>query len=309
MRLTLGAVLWGKTAHELRERAATLEALGFGSFSVGDHLGHYPPLTACAVIAQVTRTARLGPLVLNNDFREPAVLAREAVALADLSGGRFELGLGAGYARGEYLRAGIAYEPAATRIARLGEAAQILSRLFAGEQVSFDGEHYRVRDDSLQGLAHRIPLLIGGNSPAVHAVAVRYGDILNFVGLSSIQGGAVEDLSDFSSEALARQVRELSAVGREVGGDLERHVLVQWHEVTGDRVAAAERAAARLGVAAEVVLDSPYVLIGTAEEIAAQLRSHHEAFGITRWTIFADHPELQPAETLGPVISAVARRT
>ncbi|HWN22470.1 MAG TPA: LLM class flavin-dependent oxidoreductase, partial [Gaiellaceae bacterium] len=82
-------------ALEFRERAAMLEELGFGSFSVGDHLGHYPPLTACAVIAQATQTARLGPLVLNNDFRHPAVLAREAVALADLSGGRFELGLGA----------------------------------------------------------------------------------------------------------------------------------------------------------------------------------------------------------------------
>ncbi|HWN22332.1 MAG TPA: LLM class flavin-dependent oxidoreductase, partial [Gaiellaceae bacterium] len=257
------------------------------------------------VIAQATQTARLGPLVLNNDFRHPAVLAREAVALADLSGGRFELGLGAGYARREYLRAGIAYEPAATRIARLEEAMQILSRLFAGEQVTFNGEYYRVHEDSLQGLQHRVPLLIGGNSPAVHAVAVRYADVLNFVGLSPIRGGTVEDLSDFSSGALDQQVHALSAVGREVGGDLERHVLVQWHEITGDRVGAAERAAKRLEIPAAIVLDSPYVLIGTAEQIAAQARSHHQTFGITRWTIFADHPDLQPAEALAPVISAL----
>ena len=282
-----------------------LEELGFGSFSVGDHLGHYPPLTSCAVIAQATQTARLGPLVLNNDFRQPAVLAREAIALADLSGGRFELGLGAGYARDEYLRAGIAYEPAATRVARLAEAAQILSRLFTGEQVTFNGQYYRLQEDSLLGIQHRVPLLIGGNSPAVHAVAVRYADVLNFVGLSPIRGGTVEDMSDFSSGALGRQVRALSEVRREVDGDLERHVLVQWHDVTSDRPGAAKRAAKRMELSAEIVLDSPYVLIGTAEQIAAQLRSHHQTFGITRWTIFADHPDLQPAETLAPVISAL----
>ncbi len=306
MRLTFGAVLWGRAAHQFRERAATLEELGFGSFSVGDHLGHYPPLTACAVVAQATQTARLGPLVLNNDFRQPAVLAREAAALADLSAGRFELGLGAGYAKREYVRAGIAYEPAATRIARLGEAAQILSRLFAGEQVTFNGQYYHLQEDSLHGLQHRVPVLIGGNSPAVHALAVRYADILNFAGLSPIRGGTVEDMSDFSSGALDRQVHALSAVEREVGGDLERHVLVQWHEVTSDRPGAAERAAKRLEIPAEIVLDSPYALIGTAEQIAAQLRSHHQTFEITRWTIFADHPDLQPAEALAPVISALA---
>ncbi len=169
-----------------------------------------------------------------------------------------------------------------------------------------NGEYYRLQEDSLPAVKHRVPLLIGGNSPAVHAIAARYADILNLVGLSPIRGGTVEDLSDFSSEALARQLQALSAVGREVGGDLERHVLVQWHEVTSDRRRAAERSAERLDLAAEIALDSPYVLIGTAEQIAARLRSHHQTFGITRWTIFADHPELQPAEALAPVISALA---
>jgi probable F420-dependent oxidoreductase len=306
MRLTLGAVLWGNAARQFRERAAMLEQLGFGSFSVGDHLGHYPPLPACAVIAAATHVARLGPLVLNNDFRQPAVLAREAAALADLSGGRFELGLGAGYARREYLRAGIPYEPAATRIARLAETAEILSRLFGGEEVTFEGEYYHVQEDALHALERRVPLLIGGNSPAVHAVAVRHANILNLVGLSPIRGGTVEDLSDFSAGALDRQVHALNGFRRDVAGHLERHVLVQWHEVTGDREFAAETAAKRLQVPVEVVLDSPYVLIGTTEEIAAQMRSHNQAFGITRWTIFADHPELQPAESLAPVIPALA---
>jgi probable F420-dependent oxidoreductase len=302
MSLSLGAFLWERTATEFASRAAGLEEAGFGSLAVGDHLGQYPPLTACAAIAEATQTAQVGPLVLNNDFRHPSVLAREAAALADLAGGRFELGLGAGYARKEYRWAGIPYDPAEVRIARLAEAAEILRRLLAGETVSFAGEHYRVQEDSLPELPHRVPLIIGGNSPALHAVAARWADILNFAGLRPIRGGTVEDTSDFSADALERQVSALVEVGRDADGELERHVLVQWHEVTTDREAAARGAAKALGVSAEVALDSPYVLIGTPEEIATQLRSHHDRFGITRWTIFADRRDLHPADALIPVI-------
>ncbi len=222
--------------------------------------------------------------------------------MADLSNGRFELGIGAGYARHEYERAGIPYDRAQVRIERLAEAAQILKGLFTAATVSFTGEHYRVQDDSLRGLQHQVPLLIGGNSPALHAIAARCADILNFSGLSPIRGGTVEDMSDFSTTALDRQVHALADVGRDVDGQLDHHVLVQWHVVTTERVVAAQHAAKALNVPPEIVLDSPYVLIGTPDEIATQLRSHHDRFGITRWTIFADRPDLQPAEALTPVI-------
>ncbi len=84
------------------------------------------------------------------------------------------------------------------------------------------------------------------------------------------------------------------------------HVLVQWHEVTSDRRPAAERAARALEVSADVALDSPYALLGTPDEIATQVREHHDRFGITRWTVFADRPDLQPAEALAPVRELLA---
>jgi probable F420-dependent oxidoreductase len=299
--VTLGAILFGTSAAIFRERAAVLEEIGFGSFSVGDHLPHYPPLAACVAIAEGTERARVGPLVLNNDFRNPSVLAREAVAVSELSGGRFELGLGAGYARREYVWSGVRYDPGHVRIARLGEAAAILAGLLAGEEVTFRGEHYTVEADSLRDRPHRVPLLIGGNSPEVHAIAARHADILNLIGLSPRRGGTVEDLSDFSTGALDRQLHALGGLERDVGGELERHVLVQWHHVTNDREEAAEQAAKTLGVPPSVALDSPYVLIGSPAEIAAQLLDHHARFGITRWTVFADRPDLQRGEELAPV--------
>jgi probable F420-dependent oxidoreductase len=300
---TLGAQTWAADAESLRKRAAELESLGFASISVGDHLSprRTSALTACAVIAEATTRVQVGPLVLNNDFRHPAVLAREAAALADLSAGRFELGLGAGYVRAEYERAGIPFLPAAVRAARLAESAQILRALLAGETVDFAGEHYTIRGESLEPPAHAVPILIGGNSREVHAAAAEHADILGLAGFSPGRTGE-EAEADFTLAGLERQVERLRDLAGGRFGQLELHTLVQWHDVTDDRRAAAERAAAALELPLESVLDSPYVLLGTADEIADRLREHHERFGIARWVIFSDRPDLAPAESLVPVL-------
>jgi probable F420-dependent oxidoreductase len=299
---TLGAILFSGNAASTRERAAQVEALGFASISVPDHLGYFPPLTACAIVAEATERVQIGPLVLNNDFRHPVVLAHEAMALADLSGGRFELGLGAGYARREYERAGIPFSPRGVRIARLAESARILRALFAGETVDFDGEHYQVHGQALPAHDHRVPILIGGNSAAIHTVAAEHADI---VGLAGSAASRAAEKPDYVGTAVERQVERLRAAPR--FAELELHVLVQSHEVTSDREGAAERAASGMETTPDVVLSSPYVLIGTPEEIAAQLREQHERYGITRWTIFADRPDLEPAESLVPVLRLLAR--
>jgi probable F420-dependent oxidoreductase len=297
---TLGAHLWSRDARSLATRGAELEAYGFTSLTVGDHLGHFPALTACAVLAQATERAAIGPLVLNNDLRHPVVLAHEAAALAELSGGRFELGLGAGYARGEYARAGIPFSPRSTRIARLAEAAAIVRRLLAGETVDFEGEHYRVRGQALPPPTHSVPLLIGGNSPAVHEVAAALADVVGLAGSPRSREGG----SDYASAAVERQVTRLNALSG--GRRLELEVLVQWHEVTDDVDGALTRAADALGVEPAVAAGSPYVLAGSADAIAARLREHQRRFGIGRWTVFADRPDLQPAEALRPVLERLA---
>jgi probable F420-dependent oxidoreductase len=296
----LGVQLWERDLRALGTKAARLESLGFASITVGDHLvaAAVAPLTACAVVAAATWRARVGPLVLNNDLRHPVVLAHEAAALAELSGGRFELGLGAGFARREYERAGLPFDTAA-------ESACILRGLLAGDTVDFAGEHYVVRGESLRPPAP-VPILIGGNSPHVHAAAAEHADIVGLVGFSPSRGGAASDTSDFSTAALARQLVRLRELAGPRFSRLELHALVQWHEVTHDRRGAAERAAPSLEVPVDVALDSPYVLLGTPDEIAAQLRDHHRRFGITRWTVFGDRPDLAPAETLVPLLELLA---
>src|SRR5205085_11774801 len=96
------------------------------------------PIPALAVAAAATRTLRVGPYVLANDFRNPVLLARECATLDLLSGGRFELGLGAGRpnAGGDYAKLGLALEPGSVRVERLAEALGIVQALFAGERVT-----------------------------------------------------------------------------------------------------------------------------------------------------------------------------
>ena len=111
-------------------------------------------------------------MVLNNDLRHPVVLAREAAGLADLSGGRFELGLGAGYAQPEYDRAGLRFDPAGVRVARLCESVQVLRSLLAGETTTFAGEHYTVTEERLDPApATPVPILVGGNGRRTQACA------------------------------------------------------------------------------------------------------------------------------------------
>lgn len=151
----LGLQVWrepGVRGSGLRELARTAEAAGYASLTVPDHLadGMPAPLSTCAVLLEATERVRVGPLVLNNDLRHPVVLAREAAALAEFSGGRFELGLGAGHIAREYARAGIRFERHERRIDRLDEATQILKTLLAGETATYEGAHYTVRDEQIR---------------------------------------------------------------------------------------------------------------------------------------------------------------
>jgi alkanesulfonate monooxygenase SsuD/methylene tetrahydromethanopterin reductase-like flavin-dependent oxidoreductase (luciferase family) len=136
------------------DRALECERLGFDALWLYDHL--YSPgqpdkpsleawTLATALLARTSRL-RVGQLVLCNNFRHPALLAKMAATLDVISGGRLELGLGSGSAQQEHHQAGIAWGTAAERSQRLGEALEIITRMFAGPVTTWQGQHYRVRD-------------------------------------------------------------------------------------------------------------------------------------------------------------------
>lgn len=132
------------------EQVQQVEALGYATFLLRDHLvsdffGHqYAPIAALSMAASVTERIGIGNLVIDNDFRHPAVFAKEMATLDLFSNGRLELGLGAGWLHNEYDQAGLAYDSAGVRIERLDEAIQIIKGLWSGQAFSFEGKHYRI---------------------------------------------------------------------------------------------------------------------------------------------------------------------
>ena len=161
-------------------RARRAEELGYATLVVADHLATgLAPLSALAVAAEATTSLRIGSLVFCNDFRHPALLAREAATLDLLSDGRFEFGLGAGYLPDDYTQLGLAFDTPGTRISRLEEAIQLIVRLWTEESVTFTGTSYTFTQ--MQGKPRPLqrpypPLYIGGTAKRILSLAARYAD-------------------------------------------------------------------------------------------------------------------------------------
>src|SRR6478736_2105074 len=144
--------------------AQRVEQLGFDVLQVADHFGNSTVCTPrLAAAAAVTTTLRLGSYVYDNDFRHPVLLAREAAEIDRLSGGRMELGIGAGWSRSEYEMVGIAFDEGPVRASRYEEAVEIVRRLHQGETLDWAGEHYRLNGCELlvEPVQQPIPLVFG----------------------------------------------------------------------------------------------------------------------------------------------------
>ncbi len=166
------------SGQEWIDRAKRLEALGYDTLAMPDHMigGAWAAMPALAVAATATQKLRVGTLVVDNDFRNPTVFARECATLDVLTNGRFELGIGAGWLDRDYQSTGIAFDRGRVRVARLAEAVTLMKRLFTEEQVTFAGEYYRVEKAECRPKAVQQPyppFLIAGGGPDILALAGR----------------------------------------------------------------------------------------------------------------------------------------
>jgi probable F420-dependent oxidoreductase len=207
----------------VRDAALIAEQAGFDSVWVSDHLfldwskyggsaeprGSLECWVTMSALAAVTSKVRIGSLALCNDLRNPALVAKMAATLDTLSGGRLELGIGAGWYEPEFRAAGIPFDPPGTRIARLEEAAEIIRRLLDGEELIFKGQHYTI-DGAVchPGPAQKPhpPIWIGGKGDRLLATAARAADGWNFSWVGSI---------DTYSERAAAADRACEMAGRD----------------------------------------------------------------------------------------------
>jgi probable F420-dependent oxidoreductase len=296
------------SAAEWAAKARKVEDLGYSVLLVPDHLADLlAPFPALAAAAAATKRLRLGPGVLNNDFRHPVLTAREAATLDVLSDGRLELGIGAGHMQSEYEQAGMPFDPGATRVERLAESVVIIKRLLAGEAVTAAGCHYRVTGHTVHPRPvqrPRPPVFIGGNAPRLLTLAAREADIVGFTGILFRQGARALDVSDARHSMVDERVRLVRETAAARFDRLELNVLLQRVIVTDNRhTAAAALPAPFTQLSPDDILMSPYALVGSIGQMVDDLERRRERWGFSY--VMTHQPY---TETLAPVVARLAGR-
>lgn len=294
---------------QLRAAARTAEEAGFDVLLVGDHVGTgWAPLPILADLAAVTHRIRLGTLVLNNDLRHPVLLAQELTTLDHISSGRVELGLGAGHSWPEYEAMGRPFDTAAVRKARLAESVEVLRPLLDGRQVDWTSRHYVLKGGKVRrSLQDRLPIHVAGNGHALLTHAARHADIVGLSGLGRTLPDGQRHVARFEPARLDEQVSVIRAAVRDSGAMPELSALVQRVEVTSRRRAVAREFAQRIeGLAAADALETPFLALGTHAEIAHQVLTARQRWGISYFVVrdaAAFVPVMQRLRGMDPVES------
>jgi probable F420-dependent oxidoreductase len=277
----------------LVETCLRAEAFGYDVALIPDHLGRNrpAPFPMLVAAANATEHLRVGTLVLNSAFWNASLLAREVATTDQLTGGRLELGLGAGHMRSEFEAANIPWLEFGQRVRGLSDMIDDLDRLLADESVGYE---------PLQ--RPRPPLMIAGTSLAVLELAARRADIVGYGGILQAPGKPPGTFRLATAEEMDQRTRHFVEFAQGRAADIEANLLIQLVAVTDDRAGVGERF--RADYAPELSLDqflsAPVVLIGTLDDIVHKLLEHRLRYGISY--ICVHEPFI---EEFAPVISAL----
>lgn len=264
---------FARSADDWLTRARRIEELGYSTLVMPDNLRYIlAPLPALAMAAAVTRTLRLGTYVLANDLRHPVLLAKDLATLDLLSGGRLELGIGAGRpdSAAENRMLGLPFDSGAVRVARLAESLTILKRLLAGQRPAADGTHYRSAEAEISPLPiqqPRVPILVAGSGRQMLQLAAREADIIA-LGLPP----------DATQDVLAERLDWIRDAAGERFADIELNINLM---AVGGRVPRFFES--RMGHTAEDLerRGSIAVVSGSTDQMCDQLLERRARFGIS----------------------------
>jgi probable F420-dependent oxidoreductase len=292
------------SAEEWLARAKRIEAMGYDTLAMPDHMigGAWAAMPALAALAPITTKLRLGTLVMDNDFRNPVVFAREVSVLDVISGGRFELGMGAGWLDRDYQGTGIPFDRGRVRVARLAEAVTLMKRLFTEEQVDFAGKFYTVTKAECRPKVVQQPyppLMIAGGGPEILALAGREADIVAIVPAGITGSGKLAN-DAVTLETMKTQMKLVRDAAGKRASDIEYSMFLDC-VITDDREQKIAEMAETAKADPAIIRGSAYRGIGTLDEITAHIRKLQAEVGITYFCLRG--PDV---EKLGPVVAELA---
>ncbi len=287
------------TGEEWLARAKRLEAIGYETLSMPDHMvgGAWSNMPALGAAAAVTTRLRLGNLVLDNDFRNPVVLAREFATLDVISNGRVEIGLGAGWFDRDYQSTGIPFDRGRVRVARLAEAVTLMKRLLTEDEVSFEGTYYRTTKSECRPKTvqqPRPPILIAAGGPQILELAGHEAEIVAIIPPGAgVKPPAPDDVT------VTGVRRQIEIVRQAAGSRFEEIELSCFLDVvlTDEREQTIAEMAEKAKVDPAVIGSSVYRGIGTLDQVREHVTRVRRETGITYFCLRGPH-----AEELAPVV-------
>jgi probable F420-dependent oxidoreductase len=289
------------------ETARRIESHGYAVATMPDHFTEqFAPVPALQAILDSTTTLRASALVFDNDYKHPVVLAKELATMDVLSGGRVEIGLGAGWMIADYEQTGMRYDRPGVRIDRFVEGLEVIKLAMSDGTFSFDGDHYTIRD--YEGLPKPVqrpcpPIIIGGGGPRVLSIAAREADIVGVNG--TLDSGVIgpEAIATMTEEAVVEKVGIVADAAAAAGriDDIEMNIRTFFVSVTDDREAQLGAIAGMIGVDEAMVAASPFALIGSPAEIADELIARRERFGFSYVIVGAE-----VIDSFAPVVDRLA---
>lgn len=261
--------------------------------------------TTLAALAAQTSTLRLGVMVTSQSYRNPALLAKIAAGVDQISNGRLEFGIGAGWKEIEYRAYGYDFPPAGVRVDQLAEALEIVTRMWTEERATFAGKHYRIEGalSSPKPVQSPLPIWIGGRKPRVLRLGARYAQVFNWLP----EGGFP------TPEQTRGGMRDIDAACRATGREpatLRRGVFL--YAVIGDTEADANRIVAEVASRAKAKPDEwrrtrPGAIVGSPEQVAAGLRAHAAAGAQDANVMFPYGHDLTMTRLLGEKVAPALR--
>jgi len=278
---------WAGGGKRWKEFARRAEGQGYDTLLITDHMGaQLAPIPAMMAAADATERLRVGSFVFANDYRDPVMLAKEIATIDVISGGRVDLGIGAGWSVSDYRQLGIPYDAPGVRVSRFEEATLLIDRLLREEQVDHAGTHYRIRGAHILPRPvqrPRPPFMLGGGGPRVLRFAARHAEIVSFIPSFNARGRP--RIGTLRQHSFAERIAAFRTAAGTRADTIDVNV---WMVDAGvhDNARSFRRAAATvLKRGANALIGFPFLLYGSRGSLRDLLREWRATLGINYLSI------------------------